>query len=73
MKILNDLQPTRDYLDVLLAIATQCLDDAEGWNHVPHWAITMEMLAKKAIEELDKLHEVLELEEKERKNASLHA
>lgn len=73
MKILNDLQPTRDYLDIIYAMAEQCLIDTEHAPETPHWAVAIEKLAKRAIDELDKLHEVLRLENMERKNAGLHA
>lgn len=63
MKILNDLLPTREYIDAILAIATQCLNDCEFAPEMPPWCISMELLSKKAIEQLDILHDKLTAEE----------
>jgi hypothetical protein len=56
VNIINELGPVRDLVDAIRAMANQSIEQAFPDVDPPDWAITIHLLGKLALDELELLH-----------------
>ena len=63
LNIINELNPVRERVDAIRAMACQSIEQAFPDVAPPDWAIAIHLLSKLALDELERLHERLTIDQ----------